>query len=152
MVKRFEEKRSPVAARFHQPKKSCFPWIFWPLVGLVIIFAIFIAQNKYLYITTVSVKYLPANAKYRLTDQAQITKQLNDYINQPWLNYFKKDTPLTFSTQYILSHFAKDGRFASTKIIWRFPHKIELALYEKVPVAILSVSGDKDYWLDKNGE
>ncbi len=152
MAKHSLNKRSPIAARQLQPKKSHLPVVLWSILVLVVVVAVFYLQNKYLYVTSVTVTYSPVNAKYRLTDPDIIKSQFKNYLARPWLYFFKRNTPLTLSTQQVVSQFKKDGRLDSVKLIWHLPHQIALNLVEKVPVAILSIVGDKDYWLDNDGQ
>jgi len=147
-----DPKLKNIATRRTANKKSCFWLIFWPIVIVAFFILIFYLQNKYLFINQVEVEYSPLNDRFHLTQIQDIQNQLQSLLNQKWLFFFKKNTPLTFSSSRAGQLIKSDGRIDEINMLWRPPHKIKAVVVEKIPVAILTVSGDKNYYLDKRGE
>ncbi len=147
-----DSKFKNIASRRAEDKKNYFWLIFWPIVVVAFFILIFYLQNKYLFINQVEVGHSLINNRFHLTQTKDVQNQLQSFLNQKWLFFFKKNTPLTFSTGRAIDLIKSDGRINEINISWRPPHKIKAVIEEKIPVAILSVSGDKDYYLDKDGE
>lgn len=146
------KKNKKIADCHRQPRKNHSLFILIPILLILIIISIFYLQNKYFSVKETLIKYNTINNRYHLTKEGDFKNQLNNYLTEPWLHFLKKNTPLTLSTQQLISQFKKDNRIETIKIIWHLPHKLELVITEKIPVAILSVQGDKDYYLDKNAQ
>ncbi|MCX6741102.1 MAG: cell division protein FtsQ/DivIB [Candidatus Parcubacteria bacterium] len=92
MVLAVDSKTKNIASRRTKKRKSYFWFIFWPIVVLAFFVLIFYLQNKYLFINQMEVGYSPINNRFRLTQTQDIQNQLQSFLGQKWLFFFKKNS------------------------------------------------------------
>jgi cell division septal protein FtsQ len=130
------------------------------LIIFLLIIASFISflfwQQKYLTIEQIIIhrgnKQINNQDENYLISEQEISDYIKKIMQKKFLFFFHQNTILSLTKSKIKKELLKDPRLQEIKIEKKWPKKIIVNFSEKQPAALISILGDKDYYLSSTGQ
>jgi len=130
------------------------------LIIFLLIIASFISflfwQQKYLTIEQIIIhrdnKQMNNQDENYLISEQEISDYIKKIMQKKFLFFFHQNTILSLTKSKIKKELLKDHRLQEIKIEKKWPKKLIVNFSEKQPAALISILGDKDYYLSSTGQ
>jgi cell division septal protein FtsQ len=110
-----------------------------------------ILQSKYLTIKKITIQFESDKNFYQISEN-QILKEVEELLKGKTLLIFPKNTLFTLPKKEIKNKLLQIKEIKIVKIEKKWPNQLIINLFENEPLAIISILGDKNYFLGSNLE